>query len=139
MAAADSSSSTPLPAANSGVSNVALRAKRKKLALGAYPQTTLAEARQKRDNARAFLDKGIDPGAAKKSLKVTHSQEQDTFEAIAREWQPEFLPTWAENHVDKIIRRLELYIFPWLGVKPEQQQRRGPLQGPDTALTASLP
>lgn len=92
--------------------------KEKKLALGAYPQTTLAEARQKRDEARVLLDKDIDPGIVRKAQKAAHTQEQDTFEVVAREWHAKYAPTWAESHADKIIRRLELYIFPWLGSKP---------------------
>jgi integrase len=90
----------------------------KLLTLGTYPQTTLAEARRKRDDARILLEKDIDPGAVKKAQKAAHSQEQDTFEVIAREWHAKYAPTWAESHSEKIIRRLELYIFPWLGSKP---------------------
>ncbi|MDD2465469.1 MAG: integrase arm-type DNA-binding domain-containing protein [Desulfobulbus sp.] len=90
----------------------------KLLTLGAYPQTTLTEARKRRTDARALLDKGIDPGAVKKAQKAADTQETETFEVIAREWHDKFSPTWAVGHSDKIIRRLELYIFPWLGSKP---------------------
>lgn len=86
--------------------------------LGTYPQTTLADARQRRTEARSLLDKGIDPGAVRKAQKAADTQEQDTFEVLAREWHAKFSPTWAAGHSDKIIRRLELYIFPWLGSKP---------------------
>jgi hypothetical protein len=92
--------------------------KEKKLSLGAYPDLALGDARKKRDEARALLVNGIDPGAARKAQKASHSQELDTFEAIAREWHSKFAPTWADSHADKIIRRLELFIFPWLGAKP---------------------
>lgn len=37
---------------------------------------------------------------------------------IAREWHNRFSSTWAPSHADKIIRRLKLYIFPWIGNKP---------------------
>lgn len=86
--------------------------------LGTYPQTSLGDARQRRTEARALLDKGIDPGAVRKAQKAADTQEQDTFEVIAREWHAKFFPTWAPSHADKIIRRLELYIFPWLGDRP---------------------
>ena len=90
----------------------------KLLTLGAYPQTTLADARKKRTEARSLLDKGIDPGAIKKAQKAADTEETETFEVIAREWHDKFSPTWAASHADKILRRLDLYIFPWLGNKP---------------------
>jgi integrase len=90
----------------------------KLLSLGIYPQTTLTEARQKRAEARVLLAKEIDPGDAKKAQKAAESEDQDTFESIAREWHLKFSPTWAASHADKIIRRLELYIFPWVGKMP---------------------
>ena len=42
----------------------------------------------------------------------------DTFEAVAREWFAKHSPTWAANHAEKIIQRLERDIFPWLGDAP---------------------
>ncbi len=43
---------------------------------------------------------------------------ENTFKAVAREWFDMFSKPWAKGHADKIIRRLELYIFPWLGARP---------------------
>ena len=88
------------------------------LTLGTYPQTSLAGARQKRDDARALIEKGIDPGDTKKAQKAAETQETETFEVIAREWHTKFSPSWAASHSGKIIRRLELYVFPWLGNRP---------------------
>lgn len=65
-----------------------------------------------------MIEAGIDPSENRKAQKATKTQEQDTFEVIAREWHAKFFPTWATSHADKIIRRLEIYIFPWLGPKP---------------------
>ncbi len=90
----------------------------KLLTLGAYPQTSLTEARQRRTDARSLLDKGVDPGAVKKAQRAAETEDSETFEVIAREWHGKFSPTWAAGHADKIIRRLELYIFPWIGSKP---------------------
>ena len=62
--------------------------KRKMLALGAYPSVTLAEARQRREDAKKLLANGIDPGAMKKTLKSTGKElAANTFEVIARQWQ----------------------------------------------------
>ncbi len=89
----------------------------KLLSLGIYPQTSLAEARQKRDQATALLANGVDPNDIKKAQKAAGNQETETFEIIAREWYAKFSPTMAVSHARTIIRRLELYVFPWLGTK----------------------
>jgi hypothetical protein len=52
----------------------------KLLAIGAYPDLSLAKAR---DEARQLLTQQIDPGARKKAERVAQA---DTFESIAREW-----------------------------------------------------
>lgn len=43
---------------------------------------------------------------------------ENTFEAIAREWFGMFSVKWVPGHADKIIRRLELNVFPWIGTRP---------------------
>src|SRR6266702_2230664 len=43
--------------------------KEKVLALGTYPEVSLAEAREKRESARKQLANGIDPGEARKAEK----------------------------------------------------------------------
>ncbi|MDW7774511.1 MAG: tyrosine-type recombinase/integrase [Desulfobulbaceae bacterium] len=92
--------------------------KEKKLAFGSYPEVSLLEARQRREQARTLLANGADPGDIKKAQKAAGIQETETFEIIAREWHAKFSPTWAASHADKIIRRFELYVFPWLGSRP---------------------
>ena len=92
--------------------------KETRIALGAYPEVSLAEARQKRDQMKALIANGVAPSDTKKAQKAAGTQEFETFEGIAREWHGKFSPTWASSHGSKIIRRLELYIFPWLGAKP---------------------
>jgi integrase len=89
----------------------------KLLSLGIYPQTSLAEARQKRDQATALLANGVDPNDTKKAQKAAGNQETETFEIIAREWYTKFSPTWAVSHAKTVIRRLELFVFPWFGSK----------------------
>ena len=93
--------------------------KRKTLALGVYPDVRLAEARGKRDDARKMISNGIDPCQARKVQKsIQIEQNENSFEAIAREWHGKYSSNWADTHAKKIIRRLELYIFPWLGNRP---------------------
>jgi hypothetical protein len=73
--------------------------KEKLLALGAYPEITLAEARERRDKARKQLANDIDPGAVRKAMKEAETEETETFEVIAREWHTKFKKTtWTEGH-----------------------------------------
>lgn len=96
--------------------------KEKRLALGVFPRVTLKEARNARDDARRILDKGNDPGQARKVEKAARSElTADSFEAVAREWLDKFSPTWAESHTNKMRRRLETDVFPWLGSRPIRQ------------------
>ncbi|RQQ34979.1 tyrosine-type recombinase/integrase [Burkholderia stagnalis] len=93
--------------------------KEKLLALGVYPDVPLAAARKKRDEARDKLADGIDPGEAKKAEKRTQRlNAENSFEAIAREWHAKYAPTWSESHGDRILRRLAVDAFPWIGGKP---------------------
>jgi integrase len=92
--------------------------KEKKLALGSYPEISLLNARQRRDEARRLLAQGIDPSADRKAQKQAILQEIETFELIAREWHTRFLSTWTTKYAETLMSRLELYIFPWIGKKP---------------------
>ena len=61
--------------------------KENRLSFGIYPEITLKEARQKRDDARKLLKGNIDPSEAKKEEKrLSLLQAANTFEAIANEW-----------------------------------------------------
>ena len=104
--------------------------KRKTLSLGTYPDTGLALARRKATAARELVAAGIDPSDARKAQKAQRAETQeierrlaegiplaDSFEAIAREWFAKFEAKWVAGHADKIIRRLERDIFPWLGAR----------------------
>jgi integrase len=92
-------------------------AQREKLiSLGTYPETSLREARDQRDDARKLLRNGVDPSEARKAkLASTKDGAVNCFEAIAREWFEKFKPNWATSHSEKIIRRLERDVFPWIG------------------------
>lgn len=96
--------------------------KEKLLALGKWNTVTLADARDKRDDAKKLLDKGIDPGAAKKVAKREAAQrDSNSFEAVAREWYGKQTHTWARSHATDVLRRLEGNLFPEIGDKPIAQ------------------
>jgi len=87
------------------------------MSLGSYPDLSLAKAIEKRDDLRKMIVAGIDPSQAKKAQKASDSG-ADSFETIAREWFEKFSPIWSPSHGERIIRRLERDIFPWIGKRP---------------------
>ena len=89
--------------------------KEKKLSLGSYPEISLTDARQRREDARSQVAHGIDPGALKKAQKQAETEEKETFEVIGREWYMKFFPTWSPGHAEAIKNRMEKDLFPWLG------------------------
>lgn len=92
--------------------------KEKKLTFGSYPEISLLDARQRRDEARRQLANAIDPGAVRKAQKQANVQETETFEVIAREWHGRFISTWTTGHAETIMSRLERDLFPWIGKRP---------------------
>lgn len=87
----------------------------KLISLGVYPQTTLALAREKRDEARSQMAAGIDPSAARKAEKVARA---DSFEAVALEWIAKETPGWAPAHAKRVKARLDRLAFPFIGSLP---------------------
>ncbi|MFP1807458.1 tyrosine-type recombinase/integrase [Lonsdalea quercina] len=82
--------------------------KENRLAFGPYPQTTLAEAREKRAAARKLLASGLCPAL----IRNAAVEESRTFQYIATAWHSSCLKLWSDAHADKILTRLKLYVFP---------------------------
>jgi integrase len=96
--------------------------KEMRLALGSYPNVSLAEVRLKQSEAKALKHKGIDPVHDKKVGKLKASRQAiDNFEAIAREWHSKQKNNWSEVHAKTVMRRMEKDLFPWLGKRPMAQ------------------
>jgi integrase len=94
------------------------KGREKLFALGVYPDISLAEAREARDNARRDLAKGVDPTQAKKAAKAAAAiAAVNTFEAIALEWFEKQKPKWTPAYADKIEARLRRNIFPLIGAR----------------------
>lgn len=93
--------------------------KEKVLALGVYPQITLADAREQRAQAKKLLVKGIDPGEAKKEAKrETVMKSANTFEAVAREWFERRTHEWAPSHTRAKRIYFEKHLLPKLRTRP---------------------
>ncbi|MFZ0990124.1 MAG: integrase arm-type DNA-binding domain-containing protein, partial [Xanthobacteraceae bacterium] len=93
--------------------------KRRTLALGVYPITTLSSARTQRDEARQLLARDIDPNATKKARKrAAKIARENTFESIAREWMANQCHRLSHRYSALILARLEADIFPQIGSRP---------------------
>ena len=90
--------------------------KEKLLSLGIYPDVSLKVARNRRDDHRKLVADGIDPSQQRKAEKQS-TGDQNSFEAVAREWHTKFSANWSESHSSRTIIRLEQNVFPWLGNK----------------------
>lgn len=95
--------------------------KEKLLALGTFPDVSLIDARDKRDEARKLVAAGVDPSADRKCKKASRAELlANSFESIGREWYTKQVKdkVWTADHAATNLRRLEKDIFPWIGSKP---------------------
>ena len=83
------------------------------LAVGSYPDTDLALARDNRDEARKLLARGIDPSAKRSEAKQAKG---NSFEEIAREWMQK--QKLAEVTIVKAKWILETFVYPSIGRRP---------------------
>ena len=88
--------------------------KEKFLALGVYPDVSLAEARVKRDDAKKLISQGIDPNTAKKEAKIVESGAL-TFESVANQWMDDREDALSESGHKKNRAQLNNDIFQVLG------------------------
>jgi integrase len=90
--------------------------KEKLLTFGTYPDVQLAGARDRRDQARALLDRGEDPSAARpSSIDIAAPSTPSTFEAAARAWFEHQRARWTDVHARDVLVGLERDVFPAIG------------------------
>jgi integrase len=93
--------------------------KEKLLALGSYPDVSLADARDRHAQARKLLASGKDPSREKQEAKrQAVLKSGNTFKAIAEEWHQKRLHKWTPLHAKKIMKSFEADVFPKLGSRP---------------------
>lgn len=96
--------------------------KEKLLSFGTYPETSLKEARNKRDVARKQIQESFDPSQEKKLAKLTRLvNAENSFENVAREWHEKQNQRYTPKHSKTVLKRLETDIFPLLGSRPINQ------------------
>lgn len=93
--------------------------KQKTMALGTYPDVSLAQARDGREAARKLLASGTDPMAQRKAVKEARQLAADnSFATVARLWWENWSPARTPRHADYVMRRLEADVFPAVGARP---------------------
>jgi len=92
------------------------------LSFGAYPAVTLAMARTEKEEARALVAQGKDPAIEREIKRQAALQAQEeTFEAIAKEWLENKKASWSEGYHDRISNALKANAYPFIGKMPIRQ------------------
>jgi len=94
--------------------------KRRDAGLGTYPETSIAEAREKALAMRKLIDNGEDPidqrNREREAAAVVAAAL--TFEKAARQVHEELKPGWKnKKHAAQWISTLETYVFPKIGAR----------------------
>ncbi|EKR1728946.1 TPA_asm: tyrosine-type recombinase/integrase [Salmonella enterica subsp. enterica serovar Madelia] len=92
--------------------------KEKLLSIGVYPDVTLAEARDKRTEAKRVLAAGDDPSEVKQAAREAKNLAiNNSFELLALEWHEHKKSNWSSGYAEDILEYLRKDIFPYVGKK----------------------
>ena len=83
----------------------------KTVSLGVYPEVSIKEAEDERDESRQLLRRGIDPSAKRQAERNAIG---DTFRAVAEEWLG-IQKDLSAGTVDQVRTRLTTYLYPKIG------------------------
>jgi integrase len=92
--------------------------KQKLIALGAYPDVALAQARERHGAARKLLADGIDPMEQRKAERAKQKARSTTFEDVFNAWYEKWSEGKDERHAEQVKRRVEGDVLPAFGDKP---------------------
>ena len=93
--------------------------KQKTLALGVFPDVSLAEARKRHLKARELLSEDTDPSEVKRVQKFTKElSSENTFRCIAEEWFQVHMLDKSKKHKDRAVYMLSTDLYPVLGSRP---------------------
>lgn len=93
--------------------------KEDRLTFGRYPDISLKTARILQAEAKSLIQDGIDPKQHHKQ-QIAQVDNSHTFEVIARQWhsnRKDDNNRWTTGHATRILRSLEIHVFPYLGGK----------------------
>ncbi|MFK1708411.1 tyrosine-type recombinase/integrase [Klebsiella quasipneumoniae] len=106
------------------------------MAFGVYPETSLADARQKREEARILVAAGIDPREHKRAVKEEQTKEAITFESVARDWHATN-KKWSEDHSRRVLKSLEDNLFSAIGKRSIEELKTRDLLAPIKIVEAT--
>jgi integrase len=90
--------------------------KPKLISLGKYPDISLLQARERRDENRKLVANGIDPSQHRKEVKTARNEAQaNSFKQVSEEWYAHWQQDKHGRHADYVMRRLEADVFPAIG------------------------
>ncbi|NML85609.1 integrase arm-type DNA-binding domain-containing protein [Polaromonas sp.] len=93
--------------------------KEKVMALGSYPDVSLAQAREAMGTARKLLATGSDPMAQRKADKLAkQSAAENSFQTVALLWWDQWRSAKSSRHADDVHKRLKADVFPAIGKRP---------------------
>jgi len=96
--------------------------KEKLLAVGVYPDVSLSQARERRNDARKLLANGGDPSAIKQTAKQMQQKalqvSENSFKNLAAELHKIKSPMWTAGHAKQWMGNLEKYALPVIGDRP---------------------
>jgi integrase len=86
------------------------------ISLGGYPEVSLAQAREKRLEAKKLLAQGVSPSEHRKTVKRDRMMAaENNFEAVAEQWLEQWRIGKSERHVGYTERRLAADVYPKIG------------------------
>ena len=107
------------PTSKSWIYRIVVGGKRRKIGLGAYPDTTLAQAQQKAIEQQSQAKLGIDPivkRKADKSRLIVEQSKAVTFKQAARRFIDDTSPKWENaKHASQWENTLSTYAYPFIG------------------------
>ncbi len=106
------------------------------MAFGVYPETSLADARHKREEARRLVAAGVDPREHKRAVKEEQTKETATFESVAREWHATN-KKWSEDHSRRVLKSLEDNLFSAIGKRSIEELKTRDLLAPIKLVEAT--
>ncbi|HHU6578605.1 MULTISPECIES: tyrosine-type recombinase/integrase [Klebsiella] len=106
------------------------------MAFGVYPETSLADARHKREEARRLVAAGVDPREHKRAVKEEQAKETVTFESVAREWHATN-KKWSEDHSRRVLKSLEDNLFSAIGKRSIEELKTRDLLAPIKLVEAT--
>jgi integrase len=96
--------------------------KERLLALGVYPEVSLADARERADDARRLVASGVDAVHDRRARRASSAVESaQTFRAIAEEWLATRAGVWSSSYAEGVRSALAFNLYPQIGSLPIRQ------------------